>query len=69
MPDKEQIEATIRATQPKFTNEQVKTAVEAGYDSAVKKRDNDLFQVGRLYVPASNILTKGLHVVCTSTSF
>jgi len=52
MPDIGQIEATIRATLPKGTdNDQVNMAIKAGYDSAVKKRDNDLFQVGRLYVP------------------
>ena len=49
MPDKAMIEATTRATQPNFTDEQVKEAVEAGYAAALKKRDNDLFQVGRLY--------------------
>src|SRR5271156_6943656 len=48
VPDKKQIEAAVRATKPKFTDEQVKTAVEAGYESGVKTRDNDLFQVGRL---------------------
>lgn len=49
MPDKKAIEATIRATQPKFTDAQVTDAIEAGYAAALKKRDNDLFQVGRLY--------------------
>src|SRR5277367_627910 len=52
MPDKTAIERTLRVTQPKLTDDQVQAAVEAGYTAAVKKRDNDLFQVGRLYVPS-----------------
>lgn len=68
MPDKTAIERTIKATNPTFTDDQIKEAVEAGYAAAVKKRDNDLFQVGRLYCSPMDTLMEGLPVDCTSTS-
>ena len=68
MPDKKAIERTIKATKPTFTEDQIKEAVAEGYAAAVKKRDNDLFQVGRLYCSPMDSLMQGLPVDCTSTS-
>jgi hypothetical protein len=48
-PDKHTIEAMIRATSPpNASNDQINAAVEKAYAAKVAKRDNDLFQTGRL---------------------
>lgn len=44
------IQATVQAAMPKATKEQIAAEVQKRYDAAVAKRDNDLFQTGRLYV-------------------
>lgn len=55
-PDRTTIEKMKRATMPKATEEEVQAAVKVSYDKAVAKRDNDLFQTGRLYVQSFTIL-------------
>lgn len=52
MPDRAKIETMTRAAPPGFTEEQVKEAVDAAVAAAIKKRDNDLFQTGRLSPPS-----------------
>lgn len=47
-PDKTVIAATLQATMPQATKDQLAAAVQKAYDAAVAKRDNDLFQTGRL---------------------
>jgi hypothetical protein len=44
------IEKMTRALMPKSTDAQISAAAKARFDAAVKKRDNDLFQTGKLYV-------------------
>ena len=56
MPDRSAIEKMKRATMPKATEEDIHAAVKAAYDAAVTKRDNDLFQTGRLYVQLFTLL-------------
>lgn len=50
-PDKATIAATIRAAMPNAPQDQIAAAVQKAFDAAVAKRDNDLFQTGRLYSP------------------
>lgn len=52
MPDRAKLERLTRASAPTLTDEQVKTAVDTAYSASVKKRDNDLFQTGRLSSPS-----------------
>jgi hypothetical protein len=47
-PDKNAIQAMIQATMPTATKDQIAAAVEKAYAAKVAKRDNDLFQTGRL---------------------
>lgn len=42
------IQALVRAAMPKATKDQIDEEVKKRYDAAVAKRDNDLFQTGRL---------------------
>jgi len=51
MPDRAKLERMTRAAKPSFTDDQVKTAVDAAYTAALTKRDNDLFQTARLSAP------------------
>ena len=55
-PDRTTIETMTRAKMPKATEEDVQAAIKVSYDKAVAKRDNDLFQTGRLYVQSFTIL-------------
>ena len=48
MPDRTAIEKMTRATMPKATEEDVQASIKVAYDAALIKRDNDLFQTGRL---------------------
>jgi hypothetical protein len=50
MPDRAAIEKLTTARMPQETEQTIQAAVQAAYDAAVAKRDNDLFQTGRLYV-------------------
>jgi linoleate 8R-lipoxygenase / 9,12-octadecadienoate 8-hydroperoxide 8R-isomerase len=50
MPDRVAIEKLTRAMMPKNTEVEIQAAIQTAYDAAVVKRDNDLFQTGRLYV-------------------
>ena len=67
MPVKKNIEAMVRATMPNATEEQIVAAVESKYSAALGKRDNDLFQTGRLYSSSKSLLIKGLPVDYTLT--
>ena len=49
LPDVQAIEAMIRVARPDLTDAQLAAAVKEKFDNAVEKRDNDLFQTGRLY--------------------
>jgi linoleate 8R-lipoxygenase / 9,12-octadecadienoate 8-hydroperoxide 8R-isomerase len=42
------IQATVQATMPTATKDQITAEAKKRYDAAVAKRDNDLFQTGRL---------------------
>jgi len=54
MPDRTAIEKMTRARMPNSTEGDVQAAVKAAYDAAIVKRDNDLFQTGRLYAQFFN---------------
>ena len=54
MPDRTAIEKMTRARMPNSTDGDVQAAVKAAYDAAIVKRDNDLFQTGRLYAQFFN---------------
>jgi hypothetical protein len=55
MPDKKSIERTLRAVMNrKLTENEIKSAVNAAYAKALAKRDNNLFQTGRLFVFLKN---------------
>lgn len=43
------IEAMVQVAMPTATNDQIAAEVKKRFDDAVAKRDNDLFQTGRLY--------------------
>jgi hypothetical protein len=43
------IQAIVQASMPTATKDQIAAEVKKRFDDAVAKRDNDLFQVGRLY--------------------
>lgn len=49
IPDRAAIEKLTRAMMPKNTEAEIQAAIQSAYDAAVVKRDNDLFQTGRLY--------------------
>jgi hypothetical protein len=50
VPDKKSILAAVEAKMPPGTSkQQIDLAVDTAYAKALKKRDNDLFQTGRLY--------------------
>ena len=56
LPDLTAIESMIRVTSPIDLSEaQIAAAVKEKVDSAVEKRDNDLFQTGRLYDQCHNL--------------
>jgi hypothetical protein len=60
MPVLANIEALLRVTMPKTTTEaQIKEEAKKRFDAAVAKRDNDLFQTGRLYGPVNPFLIIG----------
>jgi hypothetical protein len=70
LPNIQLIEATVRATRPDLTEDQIAAVVKEKYNSAVQKRDNDLFQTGRLYrLKSTSDLTVVLLAGCISTSF
>jgi linoleate 8R-lipoxygenase / 9,12-octadecadienoate 8-hydroperoxide 8R-isomerase len=50
-PDKAKIEKKTKAAAPTLTNDELNSAVDAAYTKAIAKRDNDLFQTGRLFPP------------------
>jgi hypothetical protein len=56
MPDRGTIETMTRAKMPKATEEEIQAAIKTAYDAAIAKRDNDLFQTGRLYVQLNTLL-------------
>jgi hypothetical protein len=56
MPDRSSIEKMKRATMPKASEEDVQAAIKSAYDAAIAKRENDLFQTGRLYVQLITLL-------------
>ena len=59
----------IRATmRPPASEEDIKKEIQKQFDAAVVKRDNDLFQTGRLYISFPVSLIVELLVACTSTS-
>jgi hypothetical protein len=47
-PVKSDIEAMVRAQMPQATEQQIAAEVKKRYEAAVAKRDNHLFQTGRL---------------------
>jgi len=47
-PDRAKIERQTKAANPTFSEDQLTAAADAAYAKAVAKRDNDLFQTGRL---------------------
>jgi linoleate 10R-lipoxygenase len=49
LPNLQSIESIIRVTQPELTDSQIAAAAKDKFDNAMTKRDNDLFQTGRLY--------------------
>ena len=49
LPNLQAIEAMIRVAHPDLTEAQLAAAVKEKSDIAMEKRDNDLFQTGRLY--------------------
>jgi hypothetical protein len=51
LPNLRAIEARIRITNPTLTGEQIAAAGKEKFEAALAKRDNDLFQTGRLYDP------------------
>jgi hypothetical protein len=51
VPDKTATEKTIRAMQPNASEADIQAAVNKAYEAALAKRENDLFQTARLYVP------------------
>lgn len=51
VPDKAKIQKKKKAAAPTLTDDELSTAVETAYTKAVAKRDNDLFQTGRLFSP------------------
>jgi hypothetical protein len=51
MPNKKSIEKRLRLTMRGSTEDQIKVAVQKAFDAGIAKRDNDLFQTGRLYDP------------------
>ena len=70
LPTAQAMEATVRATRPDLTEDQIAALVKEKYDAAVRKRDNDLFQTGRLYhLKLVSYLILVLRADCTSTSF
>lgn len=50
VPNKSSIEKMTRARMHNATEEQIQAAVQDAHDAYVAKRDNDLFQTGRLYL-------------------
>jgi hypothetical protein len=48
LPNLKSIEAIIRVTRPTWAEDQIVAAAKERYDAALVKRDNDLFQTGRL---------------------
>ena len=50
VPNKSSIEKMTRARMHNATEEQIQAAVQEAHDAYVAKRDNDLFQTGRLYL-------------------
>ena len=51
VPDKNAVEKKVRKTMKGSKEEEIQNAVAKAYDDAVVKRDDDLFQTGRLYHP------------------
>ena len=49
LPNAQAIEALIRVAHPGQNEEQIAAAVKKKFEAAMIKRDNDLFQTGRLY--------------------
>ena len=49
LPNLQTIESMIRVTCPDLSETQIAAAVKEKFNRAVAKRDNDLFQTGRLY--------------------
>jgi hypothetical protein len=54
--------------QPPASEEDIKKKIQERFDAAVAKRDNDLFQTGRLYISFPVSLIVELLVACTSIS-
>jgi hypothetical protein len=51
VPDRSKIGWRIKAaTTTTLTNDQIEAAIDEAYAAAIVKRDNDLFQTGRLYI-------------------
>ena len=57
------IEAMVQVAMPNATNDQIDAEVKKRFDDAVAKRDNDLFQTGRLY-PSLRRRVNGTRVTC-----
>lgn len=70
LPNVEIIEATVRMSRPDLAGDQLAAMVQEKYNSAVQKRDNDLFQTGRLYrlLSVSDLIVV-LLADCISISF
>lgn len=56
MPDRAAIEKLTSARMPQATEQNIQASVKSAYDAAIAKRDNDLFQIGRLYVQLFTLL-------------
>ena len=51
VPDKAAIEKMTKLMNPSYTDDQIQAGVKEAYNKAIAKRENDLFQVGRLLIP------------------
>jgi Animal haem peroxidase len=50
MPDLQSIETMIRTVHPELTEDEIAKGAKKRFNDALAKRDNDLFQTGRLFV-------------------
>jgi linoleate 10R-lipoxygenase len=67
LPDLKTIVAKIRVTNPTWAEEKIAAAAKDKFEAALTKRDEDLFQTGRLYVSellSDSRVTCGLYVNC-----
>src|SRR5207248_7727305 len=70
MPERADIREMVQLAMPNATKEEIEAKVNANYNAAVAKRENDLFQTARLYkLFKRKCLITELIVDCTSILF